>query len=212
MSTYMKALRRLERDGQIAPAAAPAMRRAAREADEAPARRPAAPAAAAPPEVEALFDRLRTLAAPGAAARVLVFAPVDRPGAARGVVEALAARARELRLPVAIAELTRAGGAAQLAPRGGEGWPPLPVDLDGPGLAAGLREWVGTAATAPLVLIDAPPLRRSIDAVLLGAACDGLVLVAETDATERGALRAAAERAREGGCRTLGVVLTRRES
>jgi hypothetical protein len=206
MSTYMKALRRLERDGQIAPApAAPARRRAAREAEDAAPRRPAAAAGAA--EVEALFERLRTVAAPGAPGRVLVFASVDAPGGARGVVEALAARARELRLAVAVGELTRSGGAAHLAARGGEA---RPLDLDGPGLAAGLCDWLGAAAAAPLVLIEAPPVSRSVDAVLLGAACDGLVLVAEAGATERGALRAAAARARDGGCRTLGVVLLTR--
>lgn len=204
MSTYMKALRRLEHDGQIAPAAAPRRRRAAREADEAAAR-PVAPAAAASSGVEELLDRLRALAVPGAAARVLVFAPVEAANAARGVVESLAARAGELRLPLAVAELTRAGGAARLAPRSGEA---RPLDLDGPGLAGALREWADAAA-ASLALVVAPPLLRSIDAALLGAAGDGLVLVAETGATTRAALRAAAARARAGGCRTLGVVLTR---
>ena len=143
---------------------------------------------------------------------MLVFAPVSVPGAARGVLEALAMRARELRLPIAVAELTRAAGAPQLVARGGEARPPRPLELDGAGLAATLREWLGELATASLVLIDAPPIQRSVDAVLLGAACDGLVLVAETDVTERAALRAAAERARDGGCRTLGVVLTKREA
>ena len=210
MSTYMKALRRLEHDGQMTPSAIPARRRAVREAEEVSARQRATASAPAPAEVEALFGGLRTLAAPGGAARVLVFAPVAVPGAARGVVEALAARARELCLPVAVGELTRANGAALLASRGGDGRAPRPLDLDGPALAAGLREWVDAAA-APLVLLAAPPLLRSVDAVLLGAVCDGVVLVAETGATERGALRAAADRARDGGCRMLGVVLTRRD-
>lgn len=54
------------------------------------------------------------------------------------------------------------------------------------------------------------PVLRSVDAVLLGAAGDGLILVAEDGVTERAALRAAADRARDGGCRTLGVVLLKR--
>ncbi len=53
-------------------------------------------------------------------------------------------------------------------------------------------------------------MQRSVDAVLLGAACDGLVLVAEDGVTDRSALRAAADRARDSGCRPLGVVLTTR--
>ncbi|HSQ01251.1 MAG TPA: hypothetical protein VL049_28860 [Candidatus Dormibacteraeota bacterium] len=214
MSTYMKALRRLESDGQLAapaPATAPVVRRATRDAEEATRRRlPTSPASAAP-EIEALLDQLRTLAAQGDGARVLVFAPVSIPGAARGVLEALATRGRELRLPIAVAELARTAGTPQLVVRGGEA-PARPLELDGPGLSATMREWRGDLAPAPLVLIDAPPLQRSVDAVLLAAACDGLVLVAETGLTERAALRAAAERARDGGCRTLGVVLTRREA
>ena len=213
MSTYMKALRRLESDGQMAPPApvsAPAVRRAGREAEETTARRAPLTASAAVPEIEALLDQLRTLASQGDAARVLVFAPVSTPGAARGVLEALATRARELRLSLAVAELSRSGGAPQLVARGGEARPAHPIELDGPALAAGLRDWLGALPPAALVLIDAPPIQRSVDAVLLGAACDGVVLVAETGVTERAALRAAAERARDGGCRTMGVVLTRR--
>lgn len=212
MSTYMKALRRLERDGQMAPApaAAPARRWAERDDPRESARRvaPAPPLAA--PEAAALLDRLRALAAQGEPARVLVLAPVVVPGAARGVVDGLAARAGELRLPLAVAELARSGGVAHLIERGGraEVRPPCAIDLDGADRGAALRDWLDGVAGAPLVLIEAPPLQRSIDAVLLAAACDGLLLVAETGATERADLRAAAERARNSGCRTLGVVLT----
>ena len=42
MSTYMKALRRLEHDGQMTPSAIPARRRAVREAEEVSVRQPAA--------------------------------------------------------------------------------------------------------------------------------------------------------------------------
>jgi hypothetical protein len=147
-----------------APVSAPAVRRTGREAEETATRRaPLAPSAAAP-EIEALLDQLRTLAAQGEAARVLVFAPVSTPGAARGVLEALATRARELRLPLAVAELSRGGGTPQLVARGGDSRP-VAIELDGPALAAGLRDWLGEQAQAALVLIDAPPIRRSVDAV-----------------------------------------------
>ncbi|MBX3025247.1 hypothetical protein KF840_10085 [bacterium] len=89
---------------------------------------------------------------------------------------------------------------------------PLPLPLDGPELGAALRAWLDAQPPAPLRLIEAPPLQRSLDAVLLAGACDGLLLVAETGVTTRAALRAAAERAREGGCVTVGVVLTGRDT
>jgi Mrp family chromosome partitioning ATPase len=42
---------------------------------------------------------------------------------------------------------------------------------------------------------------------LLARACDGLVIVAQSEVTHREALQLAAERARVVGCRTLGVVM-----
>ena len=216
MSTYMKALRRLERDGQLAAAPAvparpwPTREAATRETEAAPARRavPGAPRSATPAVAE-LLDRLRALAAQGEPARVLVFAPIAVPGGARGVVDGLAARGAELRLPVAVAELARYGGAAQLIERAGraETRPAAAIDLDGARLADGLRDWLAAVEQAPLVLIEAPPLQHSIDAVLLAAAADGLVLVAETGVTERADLRAAVERTRGSGCRVVGLVL-----
>ena len=207
MSSYMQALKRL-RDDALPAAAAP--RAASQEAARtrpvaraaAAAATPAVPSAA--PQINALLDRLRALAAQGAAARVLVFAAVESGGAARRVVDALAARGRELGLPVAAAELTRAGGQAQLAARGSA---PRGLTLDGPALPAGLAAWLDDCAAAPLVLFDAPPVLSSIDGLLLAAACDGLVLIAETGATARQALREASARAQAAGCRLLGVVL-----
>ena len=82
------------------------------------------------------------------------------------------------------------------------------VDLD-----AGLKaETFSTridrvAPDSDLVVVTGPPLATSIDAALLACACDGLVIVAESEVTERAALHVAAERARIAGCKTLGVVM-----
>jgi len=199
MSSYMQALKRTQQ--VVTPLVEP--RRLAREVE-------AAAASASVPEIGALLDTLRALAAQGTPARVVVFAPVAAGAAAREVVDALAGRARELRLPVAAAALARSGGGATLAERGAAVRPPRTLDLDGPALGAAVGEWLSGAAAAQLVLIDAPPVLSSIDALLLAGACDGLVLVAESGATRRADLRTAAARVHAAGCRALGVVLTRR--
>ncbi len=83
----------------------------------------------------------------------------------------------------------------------------LSVHLEKPS-SAELHRWIAeTAPAAELVVIAGPPLAVSIDAALLACACDGLVIVAESEVTDRAALRTAAERARIAGCRTLGIVM-----
>jgi Mrp family chromosome partitioning ATPase len=156
-----------------------------------------------------LLDQLRTLAAQGAPARVIVFAAVEPGAAARRVVTGLAARARALDLAVAVGELTRRGAQALLVERDSTPRAGRALELDGAGLAAALQTWLEPNAAAQMVLIEAPPVAASVDALLLAGACDGIVLVAETGATARAALRAAADRVRHAGCRALGVVLTR---
>ncbi|MGD9763487.1 MAG: hypothetical protein AB7V27_07230 [Candidatus Binatia bacterium] len=214
MSNYMRALRRHAENHLPKQTAAlsAAVRRVTREAGEIAALRLAPVPAASERAVGAtaeLLDRLRAPAAQGGPARVLVFVPVQTAGAARAVVDGLAARGRDLGLSLAVAELIRHGGAAMLtARRPGIDVPARAVELDGPGLGRGLADWLGGCAAAPLVLIEGPAALAAVDGLLLGAACDGVVLVAETGRTERAALRTAADRARAAGCRVLGVVLT----
>jgi Mrp family chromosome partitioning ATPase len=84
----------------------------------------------------------------------------------------------------------------------------LKVDLDAGPSGDALNDWAERIAPAnDLVVITGPPLANSIDAALLACACDGLVIVAESEITDRKALHIAAERARIAGCRTLGVVM-----
>lgn len=71
-----------------------------------------------------------------------------------------------------------------------------------------LREWYEKAAEGnDLLIVEAPPMLKSVDAALLGRACDGLVLVVEALATKQEELEAAVEKARAAGCPPLGLVI-----
>jgi len=58
-----------------------------------------------------------------------------------------------------------------------------------------------------LMLLQAPPLKNSLDAALLGKECAGLVLVVEPLVTTRRGLRKAVARVRSAGCPILGLVI-----
>jgi Mrp family chromosome partitioning ATPase len=60
------------------------------------------------------------------------------------------------------------------------------------------------------VLIDAPAMNRSADAVLISKLADGAVLVLESDATRREVARTAKESFESAGVRLLGAVLNKR--
>jgi capsular exopolysaccharide synthesis family protein len=60
------------------------------------------------------------------------------------------------------------------------------------------------------VLIDTPPLNRCGDALLVGRASDGLLLVLESNATRKQAARNAAESLKSSNVRVLGAVLNKR--
>ncbi|MFQ5667102.1 MAG: hypothetical protein ACE5I7_11800 [Candidatus Binatia bacterium] len=85
---------------------------------------------------------------------------------------------------------------------------PLPLDLGVPAAQVELTDWLeGATRTADVTIIEAPSLSESVDAALLARACSGLVIVAQTAVTRRDTLELAAERARQVGCRTFGVVM-----
>jgi protein-tyrosine kinase len=63
--------------------------------------------------------------------------------------------------------------------------------------------------TYDYVLLDAPPLLRFSDAVLLGSVSDGVVILAQAEATERDALTRARDLLRRASVNVLGVVLNR---
>jgi Mrp family chromosome partitioning ATPase len=235
MSDYFRVLKRLEREraerhapAQDLPERATETRsRAATRASVAAtitplvappvALRPASPVVEISRGIAALLDNIRALAS-GQPTRVLVFAGAAVAEPSTAVARGLAHHAERNGMQVLLGDLRRLDGYATLVPSpgartraphlvGGAGeW--LTVDLDGGTAPSDLERWLErTAPSADLVVLTGPPLSESIDAALLARACDGLVIVAESEVTDRRALQVAAERARVAGCRTLGVVL-----
>ncbi len=84
----------------------------------------------------------------------------------------------------------------------------LSVELTDLSAQEALKTWFVTAGTgADLLIVTAPPILTSVDALLVARACDGLVLVAEPLATQREEFEIAIERARASGCQLLGLVM-----
>ena len=83
--------------------------------------------------------------------------------------------------------------------------PPNPAELVGsPRMAELIAE---LAASYDAVIIDAPPLNLVTDAALIGVHADGVVLVARSAVTDRGAVAYAVEQLRGVRARVLGSVL-----
>jgi len=223
MSEYIRALKQIEQDevGDHQPHASRLVPTRDRSQASAPQGTsstvpapPAAPLSAlALTAYGTLFDNLRALAN-GRPIRALVFASASVEESPGPVITGLAAEALRLGRRVVIAVLTESAGRSLLQRRpcesdqGTGAGDALSLDLSSPEWQAVFEDWLcHAAAGADLVIIEGRPLGQSIDAALIARACDGLVLVARAQVTPRQALRAAAERARTVGCRTLGVVM-----
>lgn len=223
MSEYFRALNRLDKQRPEPQRSGPRLAAAQRPIPEPP---PPAPEPAPRPheilhplpvsrrEASAfgkLLDNIRVLTH-GRPTRTLVFAGASDADSARAVVANLATQAQRQGLTVAMAQLAATDGQPLLQqhPETTEFVPGMPVHVD-LRTAAGSSDaanWLERGSrSADLILIEGPPLSYSLDSVLLARACDGLVLVAETEVTTREALQLAADRARGAGCRTLGVVM-----
>lgn len=164
---------------------------------------------AAHPGIAKLLDNLRLIATESGV-RTIVFSGASTVEAVQALAQNLAHHADVNGMTALVATLTTSGGRTFVTPTVGfaTGAAPLEVELDAAVSGAHLRGWIGEVAPgADLLVITAPPLATSIDGALLACACDGLVIVAESEVTERAALHTAAERARITGCRTLGVVM-----
>jgi capsular exopolysaccharide synthesis family protein len=84
-------------------------------------------------------------------------------------------------------------------------------DLHGLARAEALRARLTVLCCAfDRVVIDAPPVNVSADALLLGGMSDGVVLVIEANATRREAARGAKNTLESAGVRVLGAVLNKR--
>jgi hypothetical protein len=231
MSNYIRALKRLEEDAPRPTAPRPAAPVAERpgqpEIKRAPvARREPAPTvtarlpAVAQPRVGssaleefgALFDALE-LFAKGHDRCTVVFAPVSRRESIGRLMAGLAAHAEQRRRRAFLAELRAAADRSTLSPRsasraGDESAAPIEVDTARDGAGPLLRDWLDAqAGDATFVFVEAPPLSESQDAIVLASACDGIVLVAESEITDRATLQGAAERVRSGDCSTLGIAV-----
>lgn len=228
MSEYIKVLHRLHKAGAAAPTSMPEPRPTATAASTTQ-QTPAAPFVAVSPAssdshhadvFKKLYDAIR-LAAGGDASRRLVVAPITTRERADAVVAGLAAHVATLGYRVLIAELAMVHGRpvlrrqrdASLASLNALGLQfdgdLMPLDLSSTASQDEVTTWLDTAArSADYVLIHGSPLFDSVDAALLARVCDGLILVAAAQVTERSQLQHAAESVHAAGCRVLGTVLT----
>lgn len=184
-----------------------------RPAGDHPATRVQAALSPSPQGVATLFASIQALTS-GRAAKAVVFAGASSSRPVETLTESLAAYAETRGMHVLLADLVSSEGRTSLVERSGgtsagRNLAPLALDLSAGDVASLLDAWIERATPAVyLVVLTGPPLADTIDGALLARACDGLVIVAETDVTDRNALKIAAERANLAGCTSLGVVMS----
>ncbi len=187
------------------PDAAPATRPAESRSHD--TRRSRAFATEAHPGIATLLDNIR-LIANGRESRTVVLCGASNAEAVLSLAGALASHAEQTGMRAFLATLHRTAQGAVVIPARGATSDALAIDLDAGSSPEVLSAWVERIAPgSDLIVVTGPPLATSIDAALLACASDGLVIVAESEVTERAALQLAAERARIAGCKTLGVVM-----
>jgi hypothetical protein len=170
-------------------------------------RRSRAFATEAHPGIATLLDNIR-LISNGRDSRTIVFCGASNAEAVEQLANSLTIHAENSGMRTILAKLHRTAAGATIVPTTGSANDVLAVDLDAGTSADALIGWSRRIAPASdLIVITGPPLASSIDAAILACASDGLVIVAESEVTERAALQVAAERARIAGCKTLGVVM-----
>jgi hypothetical protein len=159
-----------------------------------------------------LLDSLRSTdtrySAPG-----IVLASTSSRRSVRAVIDGLTAQAHTMGVRLAVAELVFADSERVLRSRE-DSSTSLPttssLELTGSGSDQVLQDWFERAtAGVDLLIIEGPPLARSVDAALMARAGDGLVIVAEPQATLLEEFETAIERAKASGCFVLGLVLHR---
>ncbi len=166
-----------------------------------------------------LLDTMRTVAGESQTPSIVV-AGIGTAASALAVIEGVADQAalRGVRLQIGDVIISQAQRTlriredhpASLGPpiAGQAGDASLSLELTAPAAQETLKTWVVTAGTGfDLLIVAAPPILSSVDALLVARACDGLVLVAEPLATQREEFEIAVERARASGCQVLGLVM-----
>lgn len=173
---------------------------------EAPERVAVARARRNPRAYTALLDNLRALDSrlqvPSA-----VIAGTSSLESAHAIVVGLAARAAQQQVRLGCAELVLAVERRTLQLTN-EGEDSARLELSGAPSSGSVGTWLARAGRGhDLLVIEAPSLDASIDAALLGRACDGLVLVVEPRVTTRQSLQKVLEQIRAAGCPVLGLVM-----
>lgn len=161
------------------------------------------------PGIATLLDNIRMLSGQRAG-RIVVLCGASSAEPVAALAAQLVAHAEQRGMRAIVATLLRTATGTIVTPGHGarDESTSLRVDLDASPSPDELHAWGQRLAPGnDLVVLTGPPLAGSIDAALLACACDGLVIVAESEVTDRAALHTAAERARIAGCRTLGVVM-----
>ena len=165
-----------------------------------------------------LLDTMRTVAGEAQTPSIVV-AGIATAASAQAVIDGVADQAalRGVRLQIGDVVITQAHRtlsiredhpAALERPAGRDPDASLSLELTAPAAQESLRTWVADAGSGfDLLLVAAPPILSSVDALLVARACDGLVLVAEPLATQREEFEIAVERARASGCQVLGLVM-----
>lgn len=159
-----------------------------------------------------LLDSLRAVDT-GFPAPGVVLASASTRRSVRAVIDGLAHQARSMGVRLAVAELVFAESERVLRSRD-DSSTTLPttesLELTGSGSDQILQDWFERAtAGVDLLVIEGPPLARSVDAALMARAGDGLVIVAEPQSTLLEEFETAIERAKASGCLVLGMVLNR---
>lgn len=159
------------------------------------------------PGIATLLENIRMLSGQRAG-RIVVLCGASTAEPVAPLAAQLVAHAEAGGMRAVVGTLLRTASGNVLLPSSGDDAAAMRVDLDAGVAPNELSAWAQRIAPAnDLVVLTGPPLASSIDAALLACACDGLVIVAESEVTDRTALQTAAERARIAGCRTLGVVM-----
>jgi hypothetical protein len=159
-----------------------------------------------------LLDRIQMLAQ-GHERYVVVLAPASHRESIGRVMAAMVTHAEQRHERAFFAELRGSGLDCTVVPRAGQGGgrdraTKLAIDPANDKARATLHDWLDrNAPNERLVILEAPPLSKGLDAALLARSCDGLIVVAEAEVTDREALRVAGERARLPGCPALGIAM-----
>ncbi len=227
MSKYFQTLRRLE--SKRRPAAEPPSLDEAAPPDSEPADEPADEPRAEPATATGklalaqaqgelaytgLLDTLRALRSEAGAPSVVI-AGISHLEDIAATIEGLVSQAQLRGFRISVSKLETEGNQRGLATRGGaeDANGSLDLHFSGPPSRRAVGEWLARCGqNRDLVLIEAPPLMRSVDAALLARSCEGLVLVVEPRVTPRDAFEAAIERARASGCTILGLVMTKNKA